>query len=164
MSDKSNYQSGVRLLMAGLHTLRVLCCNLVIPCLARGLNTFLPTPPCQVHTLLDDAYLCQEQLAPNEITLSLTHKGQADHSVAKTLRLCRPARVFAPPPSLHPALLLMLAATVLLAPPLLTWQNVGTFSLFLSNILWPCLGSLFSLLNPLSRQWACRKSKGCDSV
>lgn len=63
--------------MAVLHTHRVLCRNLVSPCLARGWNrlTFLPTPPRQVHTQLDDAYLCQEQLVLDEIMLSLTHKG-----------------------------------------------------------------------------------------
>lgn len=36
-----------------------------------------------VHTQLEDAYLCQKQLTQDKITLSLTHKGQADHSLAK---------------------------------------------------------------------------------
>lgn len=89
VSDRSNHQGGVRLTVAVLHTHRVLHCNLVTPCLARGWYklTFLPTPPRQVHTQLHDAYLRQEQLTLNEITLSLTHKGQADHSLAKTLPL-----------------------------------------------------------------------------
>lgn len=32
-----------------------------------------------------DAYLCQEQLTQNEITLSLTHKGQVAHSLNSSL-------------------------------------------------------------------------------
>lgn len=103
--------------MAVLHTHRALY---QLPCLARSWYrlTFLPTPPRQVHTQLDDAYLCQEQLALKEITLSLTHKGQDDHSLAKTLPLLSRPSVCAAP-LLLPALLFMLAATIcfVLAPP-----------------------------------------------
>lgn len=117
VSDRSNRQGGVRLAVAVLHNHHVVRCNLVIPCLARGWYklTFLPTPPRQVHTQLHDAYLRKEQLTLNEITHSLTHKGQADHSLAETLPLLSRPSVCATP------LLFMLAATIcfLLTPPLL---------------------------------------------
>lgn len=108
-----------------------------------------------VHTQLDDAYLCQEQLALNEITLSLTNKGQDDHSLAKTLPLPSHPSVRAAP-SLLPALLFMLSDVVcfLLTPPWLPDSSLTNFSsvLFLAhfqqeyhllilsvfNVSWPC--------------------------
>lgn len=61
--------------------------------------TFLTTPLSQAFTSHTawDAYLCQEQLTQGEIMRSLTHKGQADHSVTKLSCSC-PA-IHSPHPS-----------------------------------------------------------------
>lgn len=145
--------------MAVLHTHRVLSCNLVFLSGSRLVQAHIPphfSPSgTTVHTQLDDAYLCQEQLALNEITLSLTNKGQDDHSLAKTLPLPSHPSVRAAP-SLLPALLFMLSGVVcfLLTPPWLPDSSLTNLSsvLFLAhfqqeyhllilsvfNVSWPC--------------------------
>lgn len=121
VSDRNSHQTGLQPKRAVPHTYPALRCGYFLPG-SRLVQAHIPPHSSPsgtwVHTQLDDTYLCQEQRTLNEITLSLTHKGQADHSLAKTLRLRRrPSERTAP--SLLPALPSTLSATVcfLLAPP-----------------------------------------------